>query len=69
MNAKPLVERAFELALEGKEPPTIREKLKEEGYPIAEITGHLAGPTLTAELRKLARRAAAAAPKVTEQDA
>jgi hypothetical protein len=57
MNDKPLVERAYELAREGKEPPTIREKLKNEGYPIAEITGHLAGPALTAHLRRLARRA------------
>ena len=49
-----IVERAFQLARASKSVDCIRKALREEGY--SNVDAHLAGPSIRADLKKLAAR-------------
>jgi hypothetical protein len=54
-----IVERAYQLAREGKSLGEVRPQLSRDGFSLAEIEAHLAGPYLRAALRTLATKARA----------
>ena len=58
MNGAGVVERACQLAREGRSGGEVRARLSGEGYSIAEIQMHLRGASIKSTLKRLAAAAA-----------